>query len=308
MKKTLALIIAISCVAFGQTKQICLSIDDLPVVSYGINDTSFQGGIVKALVRSLANNHVPAIGFVNERKLYDSTGLIRFRVSLLERWIECGMEIGNHTFSHPDFNTVSCGEYFDNIIKGETVTTILLRRAGKELRYFRHPFLHTGNTKMKSDSLNGFLAKRGYTVAPVTIDNDDYLFAVAYQRAKLKEDSTLALKIGCDYIAYMQDKLHHFEHQAEALFGRNISQILLIHASWLNADLLDSLTAMCRRNDYRFVDIDTALKDKAYLTPTKMYGNWGISWLDRWALSQGKPGSFFKDDPAVPAYITQLSR
>ncbi len=308
MKKVIALVIVISAMAIGQTKQLCVSIDDLPIVSYGKNDTSFQKGIVDKLVRSLVSNHIPAIGFVNERKLYSRTGLISFQVSLLDRWIECGLEIGNHTFSHPDFNTVSCGEYFEDIIKGESVTKALLQKTGRRLQYFRHPYLHTGSTKTRSDSLNDFIAERGYTAAPVTIDNDDYLFAVAYQRAKLRGDSSLAAQIGRDYVAYMQDKLRYFEHQAQELFGRAISQILLIHASWLNADYLDSLAVVCRSNGYRFVGIEAALEDGAYLTPVTVYGNYGISWLDRWALSQGKPGSFFKNDPAVPAYIKRLTK
>jgi hypothetical protein len=45
------------------------------------------------------------------------------------------------------------------------------------------------------------------------------------------------------------------------------------------------------------------LQDEAYQTPITVYGKWGISWIDRWALSQGKKGDFFKGDPETPAYI-----
>lgn len=304
--KKFAISLALSaCAAFGQTKQICLTIDDLPVVSYGVSDTSIQSGVMNRLLRTLVREHIPAIGFVNERKLYDSSGSLPFQVSLLERWIDGGMELGNHTYSHPDFNSVSCTDFFSDVIRGETVTKDLLRKRGKTLRYFRHPFLHVGNTKEKADSLSTFLAERGYIVVPVTVDNDDYLFAVVYHRARMKRDTASAVRIGRDYVVYMRDKLQYYEREATALFGRPIAQTLLMHASRLNADHLDELVAMIRENGYQFVDPETVLNDDVYRTPVTVYRNFGISWLDRWALSQGKPGSFFKDEPDVPAYIRE---
>jgi hypothetical protein len=308
IQRILALAVFIPGVALGQVKQICVTIDDLPVVNYKNNDTCFQRGIISGILHGLTGNHIPAIGFVNEARLYDSSGLHAFRVSLLKQWIGCGQDLGNHTYSHPDFNNTSCTDFFADIVKGEQVTRPLLKESAKTLRYFRHPFLHTGNTKAKADSLSAFLAERGYTVAPVTIDNDDYRFALAYQRTRFKKDSLLAETIGRDYVAYMRKKVLYFEQQAVALFGRNINQILLIHASLLNADYVDSLAAMCRGLGYRFVDLDEALKDEAFSTPVTAFGKWGISWLDRWALSQNKPSSFFKDEPDVPAYITTLSQ
>jgi hypothetical protein len=117
----------------------------------------------------------------------------------------------------------------------------------------------------------------------------------------------LMKKIGSDYIIYMEEKLHYFEKQAEHLFGRDIHHILLMHASLLNADYLDALAKMYIKNNYDFVTIDKALEDDAYKTPVIVYGKWGISWIDRWALSQGKRGDFFKGDPVTPEYIKKLA-
>ena len=106
------------------------------------------------------------------------------------------MDLGNHTFSHPDYNSVAFKDYSEDILKGETITKKILHKKGKSLRYFRHPFLHVGNSKIKADSLSDFLLKKGYKVAPVTIDNDDYLFALAYKRAAVKKDTKIYYKIG----------------------------------------------------------------------------------------------------------------
>ncbi|MGE5363418.1 MAG: polysaccharide deacetylase family protein [Bacteroidota bacterium] len=309
MKKIIILCIFVipGLLSFAQKKQVCFSFDDLPFVSYGITDTTFRKAVVNKLVMSLKHNNIPAIGFVNENKLYNNDKINTFQVELLKCWIENGLELGNHTYSHPDYNLVSLKKYSLDIIRGESVTKELLAGKGKVLEYFRHPFLHVGNTRGKADSLESFLLQRGYKVAPVTIDNEDYLFASAYNKARIKNDTSLMRSIGRDYIDYMEKKVKYFEKQANILFGRDISQILLVHSSLLNSDYADSLAAMFRRNNYEFISMDKALEDEVYKTPVSVYGKWGISWLDRWALSMGKKGDFFRDDPVTPEYITKLS-
>ena len=292
----------------GQNKHMCFSFDDLPLLNYGIDDTLYQEVVLNNLIRSLIEYDIPAIGFVNEHKLYSGKKINQFQVRLLTKWIDNGLELGNHTYSHPDYNKVSFQKFTEDILKGEIITKEILSQRGKTLHYFRHPFLHMGNTKSKADSLDHFLAKHNYITAPITIDNDDYLFAVAYHRAFKKGDKALMEQISQDYIDYMERKLLYFEMQAEKLFERNISQIVLLHASLLNSDNLNALADLYRKHNYDFVDMDTALKDDAFKTEITVFGDWGISWIDRWALSFGKKGDFFKGEPATPEYIKKLAR
>jgi peptidoglycan/xylan/chitin deacetylase (PgdA/CDA1 family) len=294
--------------SLGQQKQVCFTLDDLPVVHYGIADSTYQKELFHKIIRSLKSNKVPAIGFVNERKLYLNGKVLPWQVSLLKSWVANGLELGNHTFSHPDYNSVPFREFTADVIKGEPILKKILKEQNQSLKYFRHPFLHVGNTKVKADSLTAFLTKRNYVVAPVTIDNEDYLFALAYKRAKDKKDEALAGRIGQDYIAYMEKKLKYYEMLSNQLFGRNISHILLIHSSLLNADYLDALIGMYKANNYTFISMADALKDPAYQTEITAFGNWGVSWMDRWALSAGKKGEFLKEDPITPDYVKKMAK
>ena len=113
-------------------------------------------------------------------------------------------------------------------------------------------------------------------------------------------------QIGEDYLAYMEDKILYFERASEALEKRNIHHILLLHANKLNADYLDELAAAYRRHQYQFVSLEEALTDPAYRQEITEYDDWGISWIDRWALSRGET-DFLKEDPATPAHIMELS-
>ncbi|MFZ1290403.1 MAG: polysaccharide deacetylase family protein [Melioribacteraceae bacterium] len=292
---------------FAQTKNICFTIDDLPVVSYGMNDTTFQRNLMNGIINSLKRHSIPAIGFVNETKLYKNDSINKFQFSLIENWVDNNLELGNHTFSHPDYNKTNLKEFSENVLKGEILTKQILSQRNKSIKYFRHPYLHIGNTKEKYDSLNNFLQSINYKTAPVTIDNEDYLFAVAYKRTKVKNDTILAKQIGKDYITYMEKKLHYFENQSQKLFGKNINHILLMHASWLNSDFIDSLAILLQKNNYNFISLDQTLEDDLYKTEITKFGNWGISWLDFWALSSGKKGDFFNDDPQTPDYIKKLA-
>ncbi len=292
---------------FGQTRQVCFSFDDLPVVGYGITDTTYQKQLTDRLVGALVKNRIPAIGFVNEKKMYEAGQTSPYQEKLLKSWLDHGLELGNHTYSHPDYNMVTYREFTEDLLKGETLIRKLLHDKGKALKYFRHPFLHVGPTKAKADSLDAFLASHGYTTAPVTIDNEDYLFALAYHRANIKKDTAQMKRIGADFLVYMEAKMKYYEKQSIVLFGREIPQILLQHASLLNADYTDALAAIFRKNGYAFVSMDSALKDTAYRTEITVYGKWGISWIDKWALSQGKKGDFFKEEPVTPEYINKLS-
>ena len=80
-----------------------------------------------------------------------------------------------------------------------------------------------------------------------------------------------------------------------------------MHASFLNSDYTDSLAALFRKNNYTFISMDKALEDPVYQTQITVFGIWGISWLDKWALSKGKKGDFFREEPETPEYIKKIA-
>lgn len=162
---------------------IAITIDDLP----GISLDNYQE-VTNNLLTTLKNYQVPAIGFVNENKLYPKNKLDSTRLNLLDDWLAAGMELGNHTYSHPDYNRLTFEEYTADIIKGEFHTKRLHKKYGQKMRYFRHPFLHTGNTPEKKAQLEQFLIENDYEIAPVTIDNSEWIFAKAYHIAMRKKD------------------------------------------------------------------------------------------------------------------------
>ena len=293
---------------YAQTNQVCFTIDDLPLQRPGLYDVARQKEITGNILSYLVKYKIPAIGFVNENKLYTDGKLNPARVKLLVQWLENGMELGNHTFSHPDYNDLTFEAFKDEILHGQAITGKLCAQYGKPIRYFRHPYLHRGNSQAKVDSLANYLKTIGLTEAPVTIDNSEWIFAFAYDSVLKTNDTALLHSIGNTYIRYMEDKVRYFEGQSGKLFGRNIRQILLIHANALNGDYLGKLAEMLVKNKYTFIPLFETLKDEAYLTEDHYYNTGGITWLDRWALTKGYKGDFFAGEPLAPDFIKKLAK
>ena len=281
-----------------ERRQVAVTFDDLPA-PYGNLEEMRRA--TSRLLESVKRNGVPAIGFVNERKLFVK-GEMDARTELLRAWLDAGLELGNHTFSHINLQRAPLEEYRDDVVRGETVTRMLLAERGLKLRYFRHPFLFTGTTPEYKRGLAEFLTGRGYTVAPVTVDNGDYIFAKVYFDAKKRGDAGVAKRVADAYVPYMESVFEHFERLSSETFGREVKQTLLLHANEINADRFDELAAMLKRRGYSFVTLEEALKDPAYTEPDALYKT-GISWLHRWRLHKGLP---LKWEPEVPKFVDEL--
>lgn len=286
-------------------RAVAVTFDDLPALAQGDRSVATYERITDGLLRALAEHRVPAIGFVNEEKLLTDGRVDPRRVATLRRWVDAGLELGNHAYSHPDFHTTPVDAYIADVARGDSVTRLVIEAAGRRPRYFRHPFLHSGRTLEDRRRFEGFLAERGYRVAPVTIDNSDYIFAAAYDRAP---DAATRGRVADEYIRYMEAVTAYYEQQSVALFGREIPHVLLLHANNINADHFGRLAWMYRRRGYAFVPLEQALRDPAYQSADTYTGPAGITWIHRWALTQGKAPSSLAGEPEVADWVQTLSR
>jgi peptidoglycan/xylan/chitin deacetylase (PgdA/CDA1 family) len=281
-------------------RAVAITFDDLPFVSVPTEDDGYLEKMTARLLHSLQANQVPAVGFVNEIKLTREGTLDPVRVNLLRSWIQAGFELGNHTYSHPSLNRMPLKAFEADLLRGETVIRPLMQSEGKTLRWFRHPFLHQGTTPKLRTAFRDFLAAHGYTVAPVTVNNSEWVFAAAYARAQAEGDEAAARRIGAAYVPYMGAIFTRAEKQALDLLGRPIRHVLVLHANSLNADYFDALAAMLRQRGYRFITLDDALKDSAYALPLGISEIEGESWLEIWSRQAGLRPS---PPPSIPGFV-----
>ena len=290
---------AFLCALGAQTRQVVITIDDLP---RGGDATSNDVASIRTMTAKLLAplRGTNAIGFVNpgsaKSLAIGEDGL----QSILQMWRDHGLDLGNHSHTHLNINQIPLEKYTADILKAEPAIT--KARGGKRSVYFRHPFLFTGKDENTRAALTQFLREQNYTVAPVTIDNSDYLFAAVYTDA-LKNDATRAAEIKATYLNYMDSMFAFFEQRGKEVTGVDFPQILLIHANQLNADAMPDLLKMMRKRGYEFISLDQALRHPAYALKDGYTGTWGISWIHRWAKAKGLATT---GEPSEPKEIMDL--
>lgn len=265
---------------------MALTFDDLPC---NAGDLQRYQEVTTMILGTLEVYDIPVTGFVNEKKLHlgEDSSEVEQRTDLLRQWVLQGHDIGNHTYSHVNPDEVTLEEYFEDVIRGEEVTRGLLAEAGKELVWFRHPFLRFGPTEEYRRSVLEFLEQRGYRIAPITLDNSEWLYDAAYRVAIDRGDAELQHRIGGAYLEHMSATLDHFEALTEESFGRTIPHVLLLHANSLNAVYLDDLLELLIERGYSFASLAQVLEDPIYERPLGGHEA-GLSWIHRWRLSEGK--------------------
>jgi peptidoglycan/xylan/chitin deacetylase (PgdA/CDA1 family) len=274
-------------------RQVAITIDDVPRGGDGGPRTlPAVREMTERLLRPFNAQRIPVMGFVNAGHAGElgPKGLRQ----ILDLWLDNGADLGNHTWSHPDINSAGFDEYAADLVKGEAAIRAALELRGKRLEFFRHPFLHAGPTLETRRALERLLADRHYRVAPVTFDNADYEYAALYNRPEYRD------RVRREYVPYMESVVAFFETRSVEVVGREFPQILLLHASALNADLMPDLLDMFRRRGYTFVSLDAALADPAYSLPDTYVGRGGFSWIHRWSRTKGLPP---KGEPDPPAWV-----
>jgi peptidoglycan/xylan/chitin deacetylase (PgdA/CDA1 family) len=270
-------------------RQVAITIDDLPAASANSMSGAEISAMTAKLLATLREQKIPAVGFVNERKLYYKWGEVDERIKALNMWLDAGFELGNHTYAHTSLNRAGLKEFEDDVVRGEVITSLLLAQHKMKLRYFRHPYLDTGRDLLTRREAEAFLVARGYHIAPITLDAWDWHFAGVYDDAKKRNDAAAQQEVVSAYLSYHAQMFDFYEKLARDTIGYEPKQILLLHGNNLEADHIGELMDLMRKRGYRFITLEDALSDSAYSLPDTYVGEEGTGWLEHWAITLGHP-------------------
>jgi peptidoglycan/xylan/chitin deacetylase (PgdA/CDA1 family) len=302
------LVVAIALPSWAQTakpdRQVAITIDDLPAGMADRLPASEITAMTAKLLGTLRDQKIPVVGFVNERKLF-KPGEVDERIKALQMWLDYGFELGNHTYSHASLNQIELTNWEEEVVRGESVTKLLLAEHKMKLRYFRHPYLDTGRDLATRRKAEEFLTQRGYRIAPVTLDGWDWMFAGLYEDAKKRNDVDQQKKVVNEYLAHHDASFAYAEQLSMKVVGYEPKQILLLHASNLEADHIGELLDIMRKRGYRFITLEDALSDSAYSLPDTFVGEEGSGWLEHWAITQGK---IPQGSPAIAPWVLDQTK
>jgi peptidoglycan/xylan/chitin deacetylase (PgdA/CDA1 family) len=199
-----------------------------------------------------------AYGFVNANKLegdLDAQHALRI-------WVDAGMKIGNHTWSHPSLAEVSAEDYERDIALNEPALT----RYGSTLdwHWFRYPFLEEGDTAEKRNAVRGWLSARGYRVAEVTLNFEDYSWNDAYGRCMAMQDAAAIIWLRQSYLESAAEYIKLGREEEQIAFGHEIPNVILLHATAFTTFMLPDLIAQLRGQGFRFAPLAKVERDSAY--------------------------------------------
>ncbi len=255
-------------------KEICITFDDLPVVR--VHDRIQRLIVTDQILGTLDEFKAPAAGFVIGDQIGADADIIR-------QWLEAGHTLGNHTYSHPDLNTVPVDLYTADITRGAEALKPILKEYNQNLTYFRFPYLHYGTDFQTKEAVAEFLTNEKLTVVHVSIDTEDFVYNLQYEKIFESDNEIELLRLGNEYIDHIMDQVRAAEELSQEMLGRQVKHILLLHANRINAAFLADLLAELQLDGYVFITLETALTDRVYSMDESYIGPQGLSFLERLA-------------------------
>jgi peptidoglycan-N-acetylglucosamine deacetylase len=240
--------------------EIAITVDDLPTHG-NMPPGMTRSEIAKNMIAALKAKGVPPVyGFVNASKLDTAWD----KADVLKIWTDAGFLLGNHTYSHMDItpNTVSAFE--EDIALNEGTLEGFM--GGRDWHWFRYPYLNEGDTLEKRHAIRKYLSERGYRVAQVTIDFQDWAWNDPYARCMEKHDAQAVEWLKSSYLNMAVEYVGLGQKMAVMLFGRDIRHVLLLHIGAFDSVMLPALLDSLEKQGFKFVSLQEAEEDPAYQT------------------------------------------
>jgi peptidoglycan/xylan/chitin deacetylase (PgdA/CDA1 family) len=268
--------------SFSNAKiKMAITVDDLPIhAPIAHNTTRLE--VARTMLAALKRHKVPEVyGFLNGKNLSTDPSL----TSITDAWRAAGYPFGNHTFFHKGLNRVPLQEFIDDIDSNEEPLQKL--SGSSNWKVFRYPFLHEGNTIEKRNAVRQHLIQKGYQIAQVTIDFEDWAWNAPYARCVDKNSRDDVKWLKETFLQNSIDHLHRAEKLSKALFNRSMAHILLIHIGGMSAEMLEEVLIRYEKEGVEFISLSEALKDEAYKIDPGYTFEWGAEFTYQVMKSRG---------------------
>lgn len=238
---------------------VALTFDDLPAAGSlppGENRTK----ILTALAGELKANHLEGTyGFVNAVKLENDADAQQ----ALRIWVDAGMNLGSHTWSHISLSDNSAQAFEKEITMNEPA---LAQYAGtRDWHWFRYPFLWEGDTLEKRREVRAFLFAHGYRVAQVSLDFEDYAWNDTYARCTARNDASAIAWLKQSYLDTATEYIKLGREEQQIAFGREIPNVMLLHATAFTTLMLpDLLDLLLHKQGFTLAKLPDVEQDPVY--------------------------------------------
>jgi peptidoglycan/xylan/chitin deacetylase (PgdA/CDA1 family) len=243
--------------ALCAAQKLAITMDDLPLNGFlppGVTRVE----TTKDVLAILKKRHVPPVyGFVNAKKLEGNADA----AEALKLWA-AQEPVGNHTYSHMDLETNPVEAFEREIEENEPALELLA--ATDNWHWLRYPYLHEGDTVEKRRAVRLYLKARGYSIAQVSLDWEDYLWNTAYARCVTKNDTKAIAWLRSSYLNTASEFIDLGREQAKLIYGHDINHVLLMHLGAFSSTILPDTLDLLKKKGFKLVTIEEAQSDEAY--------------------------------------------
>lgn len=237
---------------------VALTFDDLPAGG-GLPPNQTRAQIATTLASELRAHHLKGVyGFVNGVDVADDPD----EQEALRTWVQAGMRLGNHTWSHPSLNDVSAEAFEQEIARNEPV--LAQYAEGRDWRWFRYPYLCEGDTLEKRRAVRTWLKTHGYRIAQVTLNFNDDDWDDAYGRCVAKKDDAAIGWLRQSYLENAAEFIRVGREEQLIAFGHEIPNVLLLHETPFTTLMLPELLQLLDRQGFRYRELAKVERDPAY--------------------------------------------
>ncbi|WP_419805851.1 polysaccharide deacetylase family protein [Terriglobus sp.] len=243
----------------AQKLQLAITVDDLPAHSELPPGTTRQQ-VAQTFLDTFHREHMPPIyGFVNGIRTEQAPATMQ----VLQAWHNAGEPLGNHTWAHTDLNDQTAEQFLADVDRNQMLLN-QIDPHGQKQKWLRYPFLHEGDTVEKRRAVRAGLFARGYRIAEVSMDFEDYLWNEPYARCSAKNDPEALRYLHDSYLETADRYITVSRGLSQQAFHRDIPYVLLMHIGAFDAKMLPELIALYRQRGFTFTTMPKALRDKAY--------------------------------------------
>jgi peptidoglycan/xylan/chitin deacetylase (PgdA/CDA1 family) len=243
----------------------------VPEIAFTFDDPTTTGGAAltwpelnERILATLAGNNLKYILFVCGKRIDSSAGS-----QLIASWDRAGHLIGNHSYSHLNFNDsvdadgskpVTLAEFEADALKNEP----LIRNYPHFTRQFRYPFFKEGDTVEKRDGMRAVLQQHGYRIGRATIDASDWAIDARLQKRVEANPHADLTGYRDFFLEHIWERAQYYDALSHRVLERPVRHTVLLHHRALNAFFLDDLIGMFRKHGWKPVDAEYAYQDKVY--------------------------------------------
>jgi peptidoglycan/xylan/chitin deacetylase (PgdA/CDA1 family) len=226
----------------------------------------------RAILEALDAGGIKSILFAAGDRVDSPAGM-----ALVRAWGLAGHAVGNHTYSHRDFN--SAGTTLSWYIGDADRNERLLSGTPGWTQRFRFPYLKEGDTEPKRDGMRAWLNAHRYESGAVSIDTSDWYYDSRYAKWRSSHAGADPAPYREAYLRHLWDRAAYYDGLSRTLLGRSAKYVILLHTRRINAEFLPDIIAMFHSKGWIIIPPAEAFADPLYaMKPAILPAGESILW------------------------------